>query len=101
MKDEKERDELRLRYPLKEYESDPDFLQLLTIIDEGKLPFKMPPEIYWPKNEKAKSTRALILMRCGLRYLEERYETRERESEEKESSTIRKGAVSADPFAVI
>ncbi len=101
MNEVKKRDELRLRYILDEYASDPDFLRLLSIIDEGELPFKMPPEIYWPKGEKAKSTRAAILMRCGLKYLEERYETREKESQEKESSAIRKGAVSADPFAAI
>lgn len=85
---------------LDEYDSDPDFLRLLSIIDEGELPFKMPPEIYWPKGEKAKSTRAAILMRCGLKYLEEKYEAREKQDEEKVSSS-RKGAVSVDPFAAI
>lgn len=90
---------LRLRYALEDHAHSPALMQILNFIDDDlELPFELPPEVVWPRGDKAKSNRALILMRCGLKYLEEKYEAKQKLDQSKDEKPAKAGA-SGDPFA--
>lgn len=96
-KEHDEREQLRLRYIFEDL--DPDLVRLLRLIKSGDaLPYNVPPEVAWPKGEKGYSARAALLIRCGERYLEEKYgpkETAAQSSEKPQSAAPRKGAEAA------
>ena len=91
----KESDEVRLRFELENYENDRDTLKALKLVSEREgFDFNVPPEIYWPKGQKQVSVRAAILMRCGVRYLQDKFGI----SESFEPKKVTEKAASSNPL---
>lgn len=70
----KKSEDVKLKYFFTQYEHDPEMMQILDIIGGYQYPaWDVPPEFYWPTGKKDQSTRGAILLRCGMKYMKEKY----------------------------
>ena len=71
----KKSEDVKLKYLFKQFEHDQEMKQILDIIGGYEFPdWNVPPEFYWPTGKKDQSTRGAILLRCGMKYMREKYE---------------------------